>query len=172
MWFCWTLTSSGQKPQKGIHLEKQAEEGRFTKKQALIGSIILTLLCLIVVSTLVINAGNGADQYLGVWKAGNTGVWIEPKPEKKVKEVLILKDGLVAKLMLPVRVRSVNGPDLWLMTREGIYDIAGQHALISFCEICRTYVVFGIRRNSADMEVGFPKYRGEKDTDIQDAMWP
>lgn len=115
----------------------------------------------------------GPEKYIGVWKKGNTTIEIEAKPDKEVKKSFNLIDGKKAELLLPVRVRSRKGQDLWLMTHEGIYSVENveeEDALIFFCEICRIRVIFGLRRDGDSLEVGLPKY-GYNDRHIHDAMW-
>jgi hypothetical protein len=142
------------------------------KEFKMLAIVVAIYLVAVVIGISVRGCSGGINQYIGTWKKGNTIIRIEEKPEKEIKKSLTLRDGSTANLLMPVRVRAVRGTSLWLMTREGIYEVDGKHALIIFCDICRLYVIFGLRREGDDLSIGIPRHpAGYKDKSVHDAMW-
>lgn len=111
------------------------------------------------------------NKYIGKWEIGHTAIEIEERPGKEIKESLTLHNETAAKLIMPVRVKSLKDTNLRLMVREGIYDVDGKHALIIFCNICKVYVIFGLKRDGDNLLIGIPRYHGYKDRNIHNAMW-
>jgi hypothetical protein len=95
------------------------------------------------------------NQYIGKWKSSLETITITERPNKEVRETHELADGKTAKLIMPIRVRS--GSSLHIMIKEGLYDVNGNDVVIAFCDVCRIYVIFAVKREGANLLIGVPE---------------
>jgi hypothetical protein len=139
---------------------------REKRKEFRILAIVIAIYLVGVFIGLLIRSHYNGDQYIGTWKSSRETITIEKRLDKDVSETHELADGKIAKLIIPIRVRS--GTSLHLMIREGLYDVDGNDAIIAFCDVCRIYVIFAVKRDGDNLLIGVPE---QGDTGVVGGMW-